>query len=148
MTPLTQREADSLLKMEKYYQGPKKRFVFPGLSNSLRIPLHSHDKKEKFTLDIACSRISFEKNTFQTRARKVVVLVRLDLGGHPHRNPDGQEPECPHLHLYKEGYDDKYAFPLPREFMGISYTSEFLGAFMDYCVIIKKPIINKRLFTR
>ena len=147
MTPLTKDEAESLLKMEKHYFGSKKQFDFPDLGGALHIPLHSNDKREEFILDITRGRISLEKNTFQTRARRAVVLARLDLGGSPHRNPDGQELECPHLHLYREGYDAKWAFPLPKELTGISDTFGFLDAFMDYCVIIKKPIINTGLFT-
>ena len=146
MTLLTQHEADSLLAMEKYYRGSKKMFVFPDLKNKLIIPLHSHDKKEEFILDLTHGRISLEKNTFQTRARKAIVLARLDLGGSPHRNPDGEELECPHLHLYKEGFGDKYAYPLPKKLSGISDPFGLLYAFMDYCVIIEKPTINKGVF--
>ena len=146
MTPLTQHEADSLLAMGKHYQDPKKRFVFPDLGNSLCIPLYSHDKKEKFILDLKPGRISLKKNTFQTRARTAIVLARLDLGGPPHQNPDGEKLGRNHLHLYREGYDDKYAFPLPEEFKGISDTFGFLDSFMDYCVIIRKPTIDKGVF--
>ena len=74
--------------------------------------------------------------TFQTRARTTIVLARLDFGGPPHKNPDNKWLGSIHLHLYREGYNDKYAFPLPEEFAGISDTFEFLDAFMDYCVII------------
>ena len=84
--------------------------------------------------------------TFQTRARKVVVLARLDFEGPLHRNPDGKWLGCTHLHLYREGYGYKYAFPLLKEFKGISDTFGFLDAFMDYCVIIKKPAIDKGVF--
>jgi hypothetical protein len=37
----------------------------------------------------------------------MVVLVRLDLGGAPHRNPFDEEIGVPHLHLYREGFGDK-----------------------------------------
>ena len=84
--------------------------------------------------------------TFQTRARTAIVLARLDLGGPPHQNPDGEKLRRNHLHLYREGYDDKYAFPLPEEFKGISDTFGFLDSFMDYCVIIRKPTIDKGVF--
>ncbi len=29
--------------------------------------------------------------------------------------PDGEEVPCPHIHIFREGYDDKWAYPLERE---------------------------------
>ena len=87
---LTQQEADSLLKRDKHYMGDE-QFSFPGLGGALRIPLYSNDRREEFSLDIARGRIELRKNTFQTRARRVVILARVDIGGPPHRNPDGKK---------------------------------------------------------
>jgi hypothetical protein len=142
---LTQHEADALLEMEKHFLGTD-RFTFPGLGGSLRLILHSADKREEFNLDITRSRILLEKNTLQTRARKAVVLARLDIGGAPHRNPDGEEVASPHLHLYREGYGDKWARPLPEVFQGIQDSIQLLDAFMDYCSIVSKPTIDRGLF--
>lgn len=142
---LTQQEADALLALDKHYFGTE-RFMFPSLGGSLRLPLHSVDRREEFSLDITRGRILLEKNTFQTRARKTVILARLDLSGPPHRNPDGEEIGCPHLHLYREGYGDKWAAPLPAELPAVGSVLELLDAFMDYCRIIGKPIIERELF--
>ncbi|MDG6271690.1 DUF6978 family protein [Glaesserella parasuis] len=85
--------------------------------------------------------------TFQTRARKAIVLVRLDIEGPPHRNPDGEEIICPHIHLYREGYGDKWAYPLPDELKSVlDRPYELLDKFMDYCHIIGKPMIQRELF--
>ena len=108
---LTQQEADALLAFEKHYKG-KDEFFFPSLGGDLRIPLYSLDNREEFILDISRGSISLEKNKFQTRARTTVILVRVDIGGSPHRNPDGTEIPCPHIHFYKAGFDDKWAEPL------------------------------------
>lgn len=142
---LTQQEADALLSLDKHFLGDS-RFVFPDLGGALRIPLHSTDRREEFSLDITRGRILLEKNTFQTRARKAVILARLDLAGPPHRNPNGEEIDCPHLHLYREGYGDKWAAPLPAAFTGIENTVELMDAFMDYCRVVGKPIIERGLF--
>ncbi|KJU85379.1 prophage protein [Candidatus Magnetobacterium bavaricum] len=40
-----------------------------------------------------------------------IILLRLCFGGHPHRNPDDTEISSPHLHRYREGYADKWAYP-------------------------------------
>ena len=142
---LTQQEADALLALEKRFLG-NNCFEFPALGGALRIPLYSPDRREEFSLDITRGRILLEKNTFQTRARKAVILARLDVAGPPHRNPDGEEIDCPHLHLYREGYGDKWAVPLPEVFTGIADAIELMDAFMDYCRVVGKPIIERGLF--
>jgi len=142
---LTQQEAEALLALEKHYLGTD-HFAFPGLGGSLHIPLHSMGRREEFNLDVTRGRILLSKNTFQTRARKVVILARLDLDGPSHRNPDGEEIDCPHLHLYREGYGDKWATPLPEAFCGIDDTMQLLDTFMDYCRIVGKPMIDGGLF--
>lgn len=146
MIELTQQEADALLALEKYYFEANV-LKFPDLGGTLRLVLHSLDKREEFNLDITRGKISLEKNTFQTRARKAIVLVRLDILGPPHRNPNGEEVECPHIHLYQEGFGDKWAYPLPNEFNGIENIYELLDKFMDYCHIVGKPTIERGLFT-
>lgn len=146
MIDLTQQEADALLTLKKYYFETD-ILQFPDLGGTLRLVLHSLDKREEFNLDVTRGKISLAKNTFQTRARKAIVLVRLDILGPPHRNPDGEEVECPHIHLYREGFGDKWAYPLPNELKGIGDMYELLDKFMDYCHIVGKPTIERGLFT-
>ena len=80
--------------------------------------------------------------------RKAIVLMRLDIDGPPHRNPDGEEIPCPHLHVYREGYADKWAHAAPAG----SYPntqdlfSTFL-AFMKQCNIVDPPRVEKGLFS-
>ena len=142
---LTQREADSLLKRDKHYMG-NEQFSLPGLGGALRIPLYSNDRREEFSLDITRGRIELRKNTFQTRARRVAILARVDIGGPPHRNPDGREIPCPHLHIYREGYGDKWAIPLPDNFKNYRDAWQTLMDFMDYCHVVTRPPIQPELF--
>src|SRR5437667_12077454 len=109
---LTQEEANILIAMEKR-RANEDRSDFPMRGQSLTLPLLSADKREQFLLDLSCARIDLQKVKMQNRGRQVVVLVRLDLGGAPHRNPDDEEIAAPHLHLYREGFGDKWAMPLP-----------------------------------
>lgn len=143
---LTQQEADALLGLEKHYLGTD-RFPFPSLGGSLRISLHSADCREEFSLDITRGSIELRKNTFQSRARKAVILARIDIGGPPHRNPDGEEIGCPHLHVYREGYGDKWATPLPSIFSNHEDTWTTLLEFMDFCNVATRPTILQELFT-
>ena len=142
---LTQNEIDYLLNLEKNYVGAQK-FKYPTLGGRLNIQLTSADKNEDFILDITRSHISLSKNTFQNRARGVIILLRLDLNPAPHRNPDGKVVAGNHLHVYKEEFGDKYAYPLPEEFIDCKDINDFLDKFMDYCHIINKPIIEEDLF--
>lgn len=142
---LTQIEADALLSMGKHYPNTGV-MEFPSLGGALRVPLTSADQREEFMLDITRNRIEVRKNTFQNRARKAVVLARLDLGGPLHRNPDGAEVPCPHLHLYKEGFGDKWAYPAPADWDCTGGSLAVLDQFMDYCNIATRPDIRGDMF--
>ena len=107
---LTQAEADALTAMEKR-RSDETEWQYPDLGGYVTIPLVSMDRRESFLLDLRRGRIDLTKGTYQNRGRQVVVLARLDFGGAPHRNPDGEEIRSPHLHLYREGYGDKWAIP-------------------------------------
>lgn len=144
---LSQSEADLLLEMEKS-KVDDTRWDYPGLGGSITIPLISIDKRENFLLDISRGKIDLLKGTYQNRSRQVVVLVRLDFGGQPHRNPDDREIASPHLHLYREGYGDKWAVPIPaNKFPNILDLWQTLEDFMRFCNIIEPPIIEKGLFS-
>jgi hypothetical protein len=138
---LTQQEADDLIDMEKHYSG-KEVFAFPLYGGELCIPLHSSDNREEFIFDIWRGSISLKKNKFQTRARTSLILVRVDIGGSPHRNPDGVEIPSPHIHLYKEGFEHKWAYPLSDYFANFDDSIKILDEFMDYCKIITRPSIT------
>ena len=144
---LTQAEADALIAMEKHRVN-EDRHDFPMAGDSLTLPLQSSDKREQFSLDISRGRIDLLRGKYQNRARQVIVLVRLDLGGRPHRNPDDQELACPHLPVYKEGYGHKWAVPAPADrFNRISDLYGTLEDFMRFCNITRPPYINRGLFT-
>lgn len=143
---LSKTKIEYLLDIEKYYLDSQS-YKFPSLGGKLSIPLKSSDKNEDFILDITRSHINISKNTFQNRARKTIVLLRLDIDSAPHQNPNGEKLGGTHLHIYKEGYGDKFAYPLPDDFKNCNGISDYLDKFMDYCHIIKKPIIEKELFT-
>jgi len=143
---ISQAEADILMKMEKC-RIDDTRYNYPWLKETISIPLKSKDKREEFILDIRRGGIEL-KGTYQNRARQVITLVRLDFGGQPHRNPDGMEISGNHLHVYREGYDDKFAVPVPSEFSHLP--DDLWGTledFMAYCNIIETPIIDRGLFS-
>lgn len=144
---LSQTEADVLIAMEKR-RVDKNQWNYPAFGEQVTIPLVSTDGRETFLLDLHRARINLTKGTYQNRSRQVVVLVRLDFGGAPHRNPDGEEIGVPHLHLYREGFGDKWAFPVPSDrFSDVENSWQTLQDFMRFCHIVEPPIIQKGLFT-
>ena len=91
--------------------------------------------------------LNFYKGTYQNRGRQTVILARLDFGGAPHRNPDGEEVGSFHIHLYREGYGDKWAKPIPEEhFSNPEDHWQLLLDFMRFCNITKTPLIRRMLF--
>lgn len=144
---LTQAEADALIAMEKHRVN-NDRHDFPLQGESLAVPLQSPDKREQFLIDLSRGRIDLLKVKMQNRGRQVIVLVRLDLGGAPHRNPDGEEIPTPHLHIYREGYADKWAVPVPTdEFRNLGNLWETFEDFLRFCNITQPPYIERGLFT-
>jgi len=143
---ISQAEADLLIGMEKLCQDDR-TWLFPQPGDRLSIGLVSRDKRESFSLDITRARLKLTKATYQNRARQAIILMRLDLDGPPHRNPDDQEVPCPHLHIYREGYADKWAIPAPSDrYPDVQDLYSTLDAFMRHCNIAEQPHIERGLF--
>lgn len=144
---LTQEEADVLIGMEKHRANEDIK-SFPMRGESLTLPLQSLDKREQFLLDLSRGRINLLKVKMQSRGRQVVVLVRLDLSGAPHRNPDDTEIAAPHLHLYRENFGDKWAIPLPADrFRNPADIWKTFEDFLRFCNITHPPHVDRGLFS-
>ena len=143
---LTQGEADTLIAMDKH-RVDAKRWDYPGYGEKIAIPLVSTDRRERFFLDLHRSRIDVAKGTYQNRGRQSVILVRLDFGNKRHRNPDHRWIGSPHLHLYREGHGDQWAYPVPSDqFTDLTDAWQTLQDFMQFCNIVDPPVIQQRLF--
>ena len=146
MNELTQAEADALLAMHKRRRDDTE-YGFPGMGGRLNMELESLDRRELFSLDVSRGRIQAERQTFQNRGRQTIILARLDFGV-PHRNPDGTDVGVPHLHLYREGFGDKWAFPVPADrFPTPNDHWRMLSDFMAFCNIVEPPRLIRGLFT-
>ena len=144
---LTQSEADALIAMPKC-KVDEQSWNYPALGGLVSIPLVSQNRRERFVLDVWRSGNIALKGAYQNRARQVVTLVRLDFGGAPHRNPDDVEVSSPHLHVYREGFADKWAVPVPRDVFGNTGDLwQTLMDFMRYCNIVDPPSIARGLFS-
>ncbi len=153
--PLLQAEADALLQMTKeFVDDDPIEFHRNQPMNADRL-LRSVDRREEFILDIERGNRKRIRLKFQTRARKVIVLARFELSGPPHKNPPnspyrpGEWLSESHLHLYKEGFEDRIAYELADvPSLGISEVLadnpgvEYLEHFMKFCGIKSWPPIQ------
>jgi hypothetical protein len=143
---IAQAEADSLIEMEKRFVDDKD-WIFPAAGGRIALALASLDNRENFMLDVTRAQIKLTKATYENRVRQAIVLMRLDLDGPPHRNPDGSEILCPHLHIYREGFGDKWAITAPVE----RYTNTLdlystCEAFLQHCHITGPSRMQRELF--
>lgn len=96
------------------------------------------------------SSISLTKYSHQNRVHKNIILVRLDVNGPTHRNPDEElSLSGDHLHVYREGFGDKYAYELSEDFLAIKDKPfELLQKFLEYCNIeqFQRITQSKELF--
>ena len=78
---------------------------------------------------------------------KWLIKLTQDEAG-LHRNPDGEEIPCPHLHVCREGFGDKWAVAAPAD----RYTNTLdlystFEAFMQHCNTTDPPRIQRGLFS-
>jgi len=124
--------------MEKEFVGPVTISILPGADQTHE--LVGKDKRERFLLDLWRGTLRLTKIKYQTRGRKVIVLVRLDIDGAPHTNPDGAKLNGTHIHLYREGFEVKWAYPIdPEKFCDLSNIQRTLEDFCRYCNIKDSP---------
>ncbi len=103
---LEQWKADQLLSTAKIYSHTTTVELVPG--TSVEYQVEDVDGHEFFVLDVWCARRNAQKGRIQLRYQRSVVLARLCTAV-PHTNPDHEVLRGPHLHRYREEYDDKWA---------------------------------------
>ena len=135
---LTQEEADRLIAMLKTTLC--KEIYFPSRNSGTEFDVQGDTKQ-----DILKIKIFHNKYTFGARIKKDgILLLELHINpGNPHSNPDGTIIIGSHWHVYREGYDRKFAFPATNidddDF--ISNTLQFFDKFH----LIDKPNVNYQL---
>lgn len=111
----SQLEIDLLLKMSKKLKS-NHTILFPYAGEEVKLDVESKTTNDKFIIDInRKGQINISRCTYQTRYQKSIVLLRKDIKGSPHTNPNGDHVPCPHIHMYKEGFESRWAFPLDKE---------------------------------
>ena len=140
---LNQQEIDYLLQVLKDIVDTQP-LTFPSASESRQYQVVSEDGRNKFIIDAEKKgHINMSKCSFQERY-SVNILLRLDLSGRPHTNPDGEELSCPHLHIMKENYGTSWAYPVPEGIF--TDTSDLLLSFINFLEYCKVKDVNNTIF--
>lgn len=155
---ITQQDADFFFEMEKFPEEDKK-YQFPNSGGKLILPFISADNRENFLFDISRGSIKITKAKYQNRVRKSFVLRRLDYDSPAHLNPEtetipldilepykGKEIPSPHMHLYVEGFGERWAVPADL-FLNLDNKDiyEIMTEFFKYCNVKKMPDVTKTL---
>jgi hypothetical protein len=155
LPPMSQDLADYLIHANKRITDQIINFPIPNSVLQLSVNL-IEDPKYHLLFDIdRKGRINTYRCTLQTRYQEIFHLIRLDLNGRPHDNPDttphnpifipyiGKYLPCPHLHLYQHGFDSKWALPMPEDiFTNPENLIQTFKEFCRYCTITEVPHIS------
>lgn len=133
---LTQEEANSLIEELKEIRNLHGLIAFPGPGSYQKLELISSDGKRSFLVDIQRKGYMnyIKKCTYQGRFRKDVILLRLDVDGPEHTNPDGEKLPKTHLHVYREDCGDRFAIPIPPDFKD---TNDLIQTLIDFLVYFR-----------
>jgi len=136
---LTQPEAEQLMQTAKRFVRPPAAVAIPpGVDETYE--LTAIEGREKFLLDLWRGTIRISKLKFQERVRITSVLARLDVNGAPHTNPDLTTVPGTHLHLYREGFEDRWAFPVDAKlFSRLGDPAAIFRDFCAFCNIVEPP---------
>ena len=152
MSAISQSEADALLALPKIFKGDEPLEFSMTNPMDYERDLLSNDRREAFILTIERGNRKRARLKYQTRARKVIVLARLDLDGPAHRNPPDSPHRpnerllCPHIHLYREGFEDRVAY-LISDVPNFNVTNAgngltWLEDFLKFCHVEGVPAIQ------
>lgn len=109
-SPLTDNESLELIREEKQFK--ENRFEFPKQGDSQTLEAEGLVSHSEYLMDINRKLCTLSRITYQNRVQKSIILLRLDIDTKPHTNPDGVTISGTHLHVYREGYLDAWAYEL------------------------------------
>ena len=112
---LTQEEATDLLELLKKCVSSSISLPKQGGREDISV-VSTERESEKFIISVNRRNKRVNKVSYVARYKKGdVVLLRLDVGvTSPHVNPEllgGEILTGPHLHIYREGFEERYAIP-------------------------------------
>ncbi len=85
---------------------------FPEENEAAQFPATGVTTNTEYIVDVNRKGCTLSRITFQNRAYVTTVLLRLDIDSKPHQNPDGKKIGGTHLHVYRQGYGETWAYEL------------------------------------
>ncbi len=143
---LTQAEFDFIIGQPKQFEDKITPIELGPAPISWSRKILSLNSNDVFLLDFYRGSFELSRFTFNKRYRQTIILFRYDQGGR-HTNPDGQTFNGPHIHIYREGFGDKFAFPISE--IGILDTDTIESIFnklMRYSNVSRIPSVELTMF--
>lgn len=140
---LSDEEFNELLEEKKVFI-EKDNIIINVNNDKIVRNIKSVNDNNEFILNIRRGKIELSKMNFQTREKETnTIMLRLDLAsGGRHFNPDGKLVLCPHIHIYKDGYGDKWAYELDDKlFSNIESKTQVLQDFLKMFNVEEIPLI-------
>ncbi len=142
---ITQMEFEFLLAQEEEFNLLDPIKLGPAPQQWVR-QIKSIETKDIFLLDFYRGSFELTKYTYNNRYRQSIILLRYDSKGR-HTNPDGELLDGPHVHIYREGFNDKFAFPISEVGVDLVDTMEIvLAKILRFCNVNKIPSIEVPMF--
>jgi|SRR6185437_4112120 len=140
---LSQEMADLLIETPKLAQDPGVgvRF-FPGMNFEIDYRGET-ESQELFRIIVERSEVNPRHAKYELLVRHSIVLLRFEIEGPAHHNPDHVRIACPHLHRYRAGFDDRWAEPAADLFGNTNDLLECLYGFLRYCNVVQVPLIRR-----
>jgi hypothetical protein len=143
---ITRMEYEYLMSLEKTFDDLHSPVQLGPAPLQWTRQLNAVDNREVFFLDYYRGGFELSHYTINKRYRQTIILLRFDSAGR-HTNPGGERIEGAHVHLYREGYNDKFAFPVAE--VGVSLSDSIEQVFvkiMYFCNIRRYPQIEIPMF--
>ena len=132
---MTKEKAQELIQVMKRIIKVNE-YSLPSIGETNSIPLQSESStRDKFKVYVnRKSRIVEGKYTLLLHYPEE-DLLRIDVNGRDHMNPDGTIVPCPHIHMRSKdtGPWDRWAFDLPAVFGDTEDCLTTLKDFLQYC---------------
>ena len=131
---MTDLEYSTIMKMEKHFKNCT--IDLPKAGEKRKVDVLSRTTNDCFVIDIdRRSSITLNRQKIQERHINTQErLIRLEIDGRPHTNPDGTLLSGNHIHIYKEGHGLSYAFELSDFENGLfANIISFYDLFCSFC---------------
>lgn len=143
MDVLTDSEAKFLKELEKIVIEHSVEIPRDGNKECLNLARNGDINDNIMRIHITTSKRNKEKCSFNVVYNKSITIFRIDIGGSRiHINPDGEDIPTPHMHIYRDGFDAKFAIPLPSCFTDSNNFGRVLYDLLGYSNVVNRDSVE------